>query len=207
MRLSARPAGGHAGCAARRSRVGRPVADRYDGRGRDRRRGDGPPHRPKSRRCSWSPRWRGRSSYGTRRWDSRSTTTTRLRRSAGSARATTCATICKLDATQHVVFPGPVNALFHNIFEHAAHHVDPLIPLYNLPAAQDALRDLFGGEAGRATRWTPPAFFGTVRRCKLYDYDAGCWTDFHGVRTSPPADERTRATLQAVVTAAPGAGT
>jgi omega-6 fatty acid desaturase (delta-12 desaturase) len=90
----------------------------------------------------------------------------------------------ELDATQHVVFPGPVNALFHNIFEHAAHHADPLIPLYNLPAAQAALRERFG-DAVRAKRWTPSGFLDTVRRCKLYDYDAGCWTDFRGVRTSP----------------------
>jgi acyl-lipid omega-6 desaturase (Delta-12 desaturase) len=90
----------------------------------------------------------------------------------------------ELDATQHVVFPGPVNALFHNIFEHAAHHADPLIPLYNLPAAQAALRGTYGA-AVRAKRWTPHGFLDTVRRCKLYDYDAGCWTDFGGVRTSP----------------------
>jgi acyl-lipid omega-6 desaturase (Delta-12 desaturase) len=90
----------------------------------------------------------------------------------------------QLDATQHVVFPGAVNALFHNIFEHAAHHVDTLIPLYNLPAAQAALRDTYG-EAVRAKRWTLRGFLDTVHRCKLYDYDEGCWTDFHGVRTSP----------------------
>jgi omega-6 fatty acid desaturase (delta-12 desaturase) len=90
----------------------------------------------------------------------------------------------QLDATQHVVFPGAFNALFHNIFEHGAHHVDPLIPLYNLPAAQTALRERFG-EAVRAKQWTPRGFLDTVRRCKLYDYDAGCWTDFRGVRTSP----------------------
>jgi omega-6 fatty acid desaturase (delta-12 desaturase) len=90
----------------------------------------------------------------------------------------------QLDATQHVVFPGAVNALFHNIFEHAAHHVDTLVPLYNLPAAQAALRDTYG-EAVRAKRWTPGGFFETVRCCKLYDFDAGCWTDFQGARTSP----------------------
>jgi len=90
----------------------------------------------------------------------------------------------QLDATQHVVFPGAVNALFHNIFEHAAHHADPLIPLYHLPAAQATLRDAFGA-AVRAKRWTPSGFLDTVRRCKLYDFDAGCWTDFRGVRTSP----------------------
>ena len=90
----------------------------------------------------------------------------------------------QLDATQHVVFPGAINALFHNIFEHAAHHVDTLIPLYNLPAAQATLRDTYG-DAVRARPWTLRGFLDTVRRCKLYDYDAACWTDFRGVRTSP----------------------
>ncbi|MDQ6941193.1 MAG: fatty acid desaturase [Candidatus Eremiobacteraeota bacterium] len=90
----------------------------------------------------------------------------------------------QLDATQHVIFPGTFNAMFHNIFEHSAHHVDPLIPLYNLPAAQTALRERYG-EGVRAKRWTLGGFLDTVRRCKLYDYDAACWTDFRGNRTSP----------------------
>ncbi|HEY0613894.1 MAG TPA: fatty acid desaturase [Candidatus Elarobacter sp.] len=89
------------------------------------------------------------------------------------------------DATQDVIFPGPVNVLFHNIMEHTAHHADPSIPLYHLPAAQ---RRLISHDAAavRTKRWTLPGFIETTRRCKLYDFEAGCWTDFQGRPTSSP---------------------
>jgi hypothetical protein len=33
----------------------------------------------------------------------------------------------------------------------------------------------------------------TLRRCKLYDYEARRWTDFDGVSTTPALAERTEA--------------
>ena len=36
-----------------------------------------------------------------------------------------------------------LNRLFHNILEHTAHHVDPRIPLYNLPDVQARLESVY----------------------------------------------------------------
>ena len=41
-------------------------------------------------------------------------------------------------ATSHVI-PGWLNVFWHNIFLHAAHHLDPRIPFYRLPLATAAL--------------------------------------------------------------------
>src|SRR5262249_43310899 len=48
--------------------------------------------------------------------------------------------------TPHIVLPLGLNRLFHNFFEHTAHHADPRIPLYRLPAAQAELETAFGTE-------------------------------------------------------------
>ena len=103
----------------------------------------------------------------------------------------------QLDTAVHVIFPGPTNLIFHWIMEHNAHHARPSIPLYNLPAAQ---RDYEDRDPGRIIvfKWTPAAHLDVVRRCKLYDFAAGRWTDFAGRYTSeaasrigsPPAPRR-----------------
>jgi len=73
--------------------------------------------------------------------------------------------------------------VLHNIMEHTAHHVDMTIPLYRLRKAQAILEAKLPGCIVVQTfswRW----YFDTARRCKLYDYEAGCWTDFAGQPTS-----------------------
>src|SRR5262249_32646346 len=45
--------------------------------------------------------------------------------------------------TVHVTLPRPIEMLFQNILEHTAHHVDPKIPLYNLPVSQKELEREF----------------------------------------------------------------
>jgi omega-6 fatty acid desaturase (delta-12 desaturase) len=75
-------------------------------------------------------------------------------------------------------------ALLHYIMEHTAHHVDMTIPLYRLKAAQAMLEEKMPGRIvvqPFTWRW----YFDTVRRCKLYDYQARCWTDFSGRQTTP----------------------
>lgn len=89
----------------------------------------------------------------------------------------------QLEASVHVIFPGPVNRVFHWIMEHTAHHVRPSIPLYNLPAAQRAI------EAREHDRiivfhWSIAAHLDVVRRCKLYDFQAQRWMGFDGNYTS-----------------------
>ena len=68
------------------------------------------------------------------------------------------------------------NWLLHNIMEHAAHHLDPRIPLYRLKAAQRALARLVPEipvvELSLHTYWR------TVRHCKLFDFEQRRWVAF-----------------------------
>lgn len=71
------------------------------------------------------------------------------------------------------------SALMHHILEHTAHHVDMGIPLYRLKQAQKILEAALPGHIviqRFSWRW----YFDTARRCKLYDFKQGCWTDFAG---------------------------
>jgi omega-6 fatty acid desaturase (delta-12 desaturase) len=90
----------------------------------------------------------------------------------------------QLRSTAHVVFPWPVERLLNNIMDHAAHHIDPTLPLYVLPQSQRELEEQAPGHAV-VIRWTPAEYFRTCRACKLYDFERDCWTDFDGVPTTP----------------------
>ena len=82
-------------------------------------------------------------------------------------------------STVHVIFPGPINFVFHRIMEHNAHHERPSIPMYNLNAAQTALKD---GHV--EMKWSLSSHLEIVNACKLYDFEQGCWVDFSGNQTS-----------------------
>lgn len=76
-----------------------------------------------------------------------------------------------------------MGGLLHHITEHTAHHVDMGVPLYRLRDAQALLEAALPGRIIVQTfswRW----YADTARRCKLYDYERRCWTDFEGRRTS-----------------------
>ena len=68
------------------------------------------------------------------------------------------------------------NWLLHNIMEHAAHHLDPRIPLYRLKAAQAALARMVPEipvvELSLRTYWR------SVRECKLFDFERQRWVGF-----------------------------
>ena len=79
-----------------------------------------------------------------------------------------------------------MGALLHHIMEHTAHHVDMSIPLYRLKRAQARLEELLPGKIviqPFSWRW----YLETARRCKLYDFERQCWTDYAGRPTSTPA--------------------
>jgi omega-6 fatty acid desaturase (delta-12 desaturase) len=99
--------------------------------------------------------------------------------------------VSQADTAVHVVFPGPVNMIFHWIMEHNAHHARPGIPLYNLPAAQRFLERESNGKV-IVFRWTLKGHLDIIRRCKLYDFDRACWLDFQGRETSVPAERSVR---------------
>jgi omega-6 fatty acid desaturase (delta-12 desaturase) len=86
------------------------------------------------------------------------------------------------ELTIHVKYPRWYGLLSHDIMEHPAHHINPLIPFHRLHAAQMKLLELLGDEAVVETvglRYIRAL----VRRCKLYDYDRQEWTDFSGRTT------------------------
>ncbi len=76
-----------------------------------------------------------------------------------------------------------MDAMLHHIMQHTAHHVDMGIPLYRLKQAQ-AILEVKIPEHIVVQRFSWRWYFDTARRCKLYDYQARCWTDFSGVPTS-----------------------
>jgi acyl-lipid omega-6 desaturase (Delta-12 desaturase) len=89
-----------------------------------------------------------------------------------------------MTSTAHVVFPWPVKLLLNNINDHVAHHIDPGIPLYELPDSQRRLNRACAGQAF-IIRWTPWEYLRVCAACKLYDFKRRCWTDFAGRPTGP----------------------
>jgi omega-6 fatty acid desaturase (delta-12 desaturase) len=85
----------------------------------------------------------------------------------------------------HVELPRPIELFLHNILDHTAHHVDPKIPLYNLPDAQKRLEAAYP-EQIKIVPWTFGSYFHTLRTCRLYDYENHRWLDYDGTPTSEP---------------------
>jgi omega-6 fatty acid desaturase (delta-12 desaturase) len=88
-----------------------------------------------------------------------------------------------VSTTVHLTFSYRIGAALHHIMEHTAHHVDMGVPLYRLKQAQKLLETMLPGRIviqKFSWRW----YFDTARRCKLYDYDRLCWTDFSGRQTT-----------------------
>jgi len=65
--------------------------------------------------------------------------------------------------------------LFHYIFDHQAHHLDPAIPLYRLRRAQKILQSAIPGEREAISF---RHYLTTIKNCKLYDFDKQCWERF-----------------------------
>jgi omega-6 fatty acid desaturase (delta-12 desaturase) len=91
----------------------------------------------------------------------------------------------QLRSSTHAMLPGRLGAFLHNILDHPAHHIDPTIPLYELPASQ-ALLEQQAPEHSLVVRLTVAEYFRICRHCKLYDYRRHCWLDFDGVPTTAP---------------------
>ena len=92
----------------------------------------------------------------------------------------------QVKGTTHICFPPIFDLVLLNILEHSAHHVDPLIPLYQLPTSQDALERAYP-DTIKNIPWTPLVLRKTLVCCKLYDYRAQQWLDFRGNPTTPQA--------------------
>jgi omega-6 fatty acid desaturase (delta-12 desaturase) len=94
-----------------------------------------------------------------------------------------------LRGTVRLTFPRWTRFFVANIMDHVAHHLDPRIPLARLREAQDRLDELLEGEI-LIQKWSLPAMFDILARCKLYDYDAHRWTDYDGRPTAATASRR-----------------
>ena len=79
----------------------------------------------------------------------------------------------------HVMFPWPVGPILHNIMEHTAHHVDPSIPLYNLPCSQRHLEQSYSEDV-IVEKFTIAYFVRVLAQCQLYDYRTRQWLNFEG---------------------------
>ena len=90
----------------------------------------------------------------------------------------------QIESAVHVVFPGYTNLVFHRIMEHPAHHVRPGIPLYNLSNGETLLETSFPEII--VQKWSLRYHVDTTARCKLFDLERRCWTDYEGNRTSAP---------------------
>ncbi|MBM4073517.1 MAG: hypothetical protein FJ271_32030 [Planctomycetes bacterium] len=88
-----------------------------------------------------------------------------------------------LQGTTHVIGPWPWGILLPNLTEHNAHHVDPKVPLYNLPRTQKLLEEAYPEVIVQEFSFT--AFRRLLTTCQLYDYDAHRWHSFSGTPTGP----------------------
>lgn len=91
-------------------------------------------------------------------------------------------------STVHVILPFGLHWLANNILEHNAHHVDPRVPLHNLPAAQGRLEAAYPEDV-HTERLSLGYVLWLFRTCRLYDYEQRRWLDYDGTPTS----EATRA--------------
>lgn len=83
----------------------------------------------------------------------------------------------RLLVTTDYVYPRILSFLTHNISIHTPHHVAPAIPYYNLPKAQQALKEAFPGML-RERRLKAGHLLQILCNLHLYDTDTSFYTDF-----------------------------
>jgi omega-6 fatty acid desaturase (delta-12 desaturase) len=77
------------------------------------------------------------------------------------------------------LFPHWLTYLMHNVYDHAAHHVNPRVPFYHLGDATRTLNQMAGARAV-AEPFSFKRLGATLKACKLYDYENYRWLDFDG---------------------------
>jgi len=83
----------------------------------------------------------------------------------------------QIHGTAQILFPEPLDWIFHRVMHHHAHHLQPGVPLYRLKAAQaEVVRE--SGDAAATIRWTPAYHWDLTKRCKLFDPETAAWRDF-----------------------------
>jgi omega-6 fatty acid desaturase (delta-12 desaturase) len=85
----------------------------------------------------------------------------------------------RLLTTTDFMYPKWLLFLTHNISVHTAHHVAPPVPFYNLPKAQEALKQAYP-DMVREKDLRVRHLVKIVRRLHFYDTETGYYTDFSG---------------------------
>ncbi|MGL4305217.1 MAG: fatty acid desaturase [Mycobacteriaceae bacterium] len=81
----------------------------------------------------------------------------------------------KLLVTTDYIYPKVLHFLTHNISVHTAHHVAPVVPFYNLPEAQKALKFAYPGMV-REEVAKPSKLWRIISRCRFYDPISGFYS-------------------------------
>ena len=85
----------------------------------------------------------------------------------------------KIRGTAHILFPEPLDWLFHRVMQHPAHHIHSGVPLYRLKQAEIELEaHVNDAPAIISARWTPHYHWRLTRDCKLYDPHRDVWCNF-----------------------------
>ncbi|MEU8943161.1 fatty acid desaturase (plasmid) [Streptomyces goshikiensis] len=90
----------------------------------------------------------------------------------------------RLLVTTDYVYPKWLLFLTHNISIHTAHHVAPVIPFYNLPKAQQALKQKYPGMV-REEVFSFRQMWQIVRHLHFYDTESGFYSDASGSKVPP----------------------
>lgn len=88
-------------------------------------------------------------------------------------------------------YPKWLHFLTHNISLHTAHHVAPVVPFYNLPGAQEAIKTAYPGLL-REKEFGFRALFRIVTHCHLYDPGRGRYESFAEARENSRLAEPAR---------------
>jgi omega-6 fatty acid desaturase (delta-12 desaturase) len=106
----------------------------------------------------------------------------------------------QIHSSIHVQFPWIIDWLMHWIMDHTAHHIQPTIASYQLLETQQLIESQYQEEVV-SYRWSIRAMRAILRDCKLYDDEAGCWTDYSG---RPTSESRRRLEMRSDRFAEPG---
>jgi acyl-lipid omega-6 desaturase (Delta-12 desaturase) len=97
----------------------------------------------------------------------------------------------RLLVTTDYVYPRWLLFLTHNISLHTAHHVAPIVPFYNLPAAQAALMEAYA-DMVRVRRFRFRELWSILRNLHFYDVELGFYEDFSGTKVTPEGQAHDR---------------
>lgn len=94
----------------------------------------------------------------------------------------------RLLLTTDYVYPKWMLFLTHNISIHTAHHVAPIVPFYNLPKAQAALKQAYPGML-REKKFAWSDLWDVLRYCHFYDPQYGYYESFSRKQVAPDSGD------------------